>query len=1337
MATLAAAIIVGKEESFELRRLLESIQGPLFDQICVTTTQGDPDVEAVARELATTVSSFTWVNDFSAARNFSFQQATTTHIMWLDSDDVLKSDNYQKLLDLKSKLDDVDMVVMSYAYGHDEADAPTTVLPRERLVRNDQAKVKWHDPIHEYLNMDGGMKIIERRDIFVDHYRIKPFNAERNLSIHKRVWDAGDMSPRQMFYYAKDLLDSNQGEESIPVFEKYLAGPTDFADNKAVACIRMAHFYRDAKSDPETSASYLRKGLMYSTAYAEFPFFLGMYYKESRNDTDTAISYLLQAAGKPLAAGMSMQAEYYEYLPCKQLAFMYYDKGDLDKSLHYCERALKANPKDPHCAHNIEVIKAALAAKGARPPVAPTTRKLMWFVPYFSPVDPSQRIRRLNVHRQMEESSLPSKLVTNYLDVPQTVIDNSISSADVVILSSYTPRDMAIVESARTLGKKSVLDFNEAIMDNEAVMKMIQAVDMVVCCSTKLAELVAPMAKAVTVIPDAIELLLPPGTNHQYIRPDREKPVALYIGMGGNSFLVKDHLRAAIEGAGYVLKVCTEWEDADVKWDLETWPSVMSEADVILCPQRVDVQPAKSNVKVTQAMALGIPVIASKLQSYKEVIRDGWNGYLVTGRDEWGSALTALKNDYKRIQIGMNAAMTVDAYKLPSIVDMWEKAADQLCIGEVKAQDAKTAPSTQLVVQEGVTRETIPILIPVYNGLEYLKQCLSSIQMNTTYPYSIVLSDAGSGEETWSYLRALKGITVIGEQGKRKNFSEACNDAILATSGRFFVILNSDVIVSKGWLEPLVEQMTSGGRIAACGVLSNCDRGWLHGAEGRPQYPMRLHAAGMELVPGMKIDQVTPHLDELDQFMSWSNNQHKGQYVEQPWVAYYATIIARSVVDEAGLLDTNFKNGCEDLDHCRRLALKGYKMGQRLDSFVYHYGGISRSAYEVEGMETYHAEDRTNHEYYARKWSKKRIAIYTGQGWEKWNRNTVDSGMAGSETWAAELAAEFSRMGFDTHLFNDCPVEGEVDRDGVTYHMHNTYPEWSKFLHVDYLILSRTCDPAKIWHLRSGRTSVMIHDVWLSPDASYDTRQWAMQDFGCLSDWHMDFAGRYHKLDSNKLFLTANGVREELYADVVVSTKKNRAVYSSSPDRGLHQLLLMVPKIREVVPDFELDVAYGYHNWESAAKLRNNPNEIAMIEEIKRLTAQPGVNYLGRIDKKTLATRQKEAKLWLYPTWFSETFGITAVEAGMARNAVVTTPFAGLLTTLGDSAIYIKGPANLPVEHWSFTAEYQESFLAETIKLLTDEPYRQACADKVHAKTKGYTWRAAAEGWLKRWGTQP
>ena len=63
--------------------------------------------------------------------------------------------------------------------------------------------------------------------------------------------------------------------------------------------------------------------------------------------------------------------------------------------------------------------------------------------------------------------------------------------------------------------------------------------------------------------------------------------------------------------------------------------------------------------------------------------------------------------------------------------------------------------------------------------------------------------------------------------GCRKNYSEACNAGIKASSSEYFVILNSDVIVSKSWLKNTVKKMKTIPRLAACGVLSNCDRGWL------------------------------------------------------------------------------------------------------------------------------------------------------------------------------------------------------------------------------------------------------------------------------------------------------------------------------------------------------------------------------------------------------------------------------------------------------------------------------------------------------------------------------
>ncbi len=115
-----------------------------------------------------------------------------------------------------------------------------------------------------------------------------------------------------------------------------------------------------------------------------------------------------------------------------------------------------------------------------------------------------------------------------------------------------------------------------------------------------------------------------------------------------------------------------------------------------------------------------------------------------------------------------------------------------------------------------------------------------------------------------------------------------------------------------------------------------------------PTYPMRLKKSNIELVPGMKLEQIKDHVDELYDFMQDSNKNNKGKFVEQEWVAAYCTIFARSAVEEVGYFDTQFKNGCEDLDLCIRLKKSGYRIGQAIDSCVFHFGGVSRFSYESE-----------------------------------------------------------------------------------------------------------------------------------------------------------------------------------------------------------------------------------------------------------------------------------------------------------------------------------------------------------------------------------------------------
>lgn len=498
----------------------------------------------------------------------------------------------------------------------------------------------------------------------------------------------------------------------------------------------------------------------------------------------------------------------------------------------------------------------------------------------------------------------------------------------------------------------------------------------------------------------------------------------------------------------------------------------------------------------------------------------------------------------------------------------------------------------------------------------------------------------------------------------------------------------------------------------------------------------------------MTIDEFGPHVEALNHFMAASNEQHKGVYHSREWVAAYCSLYARCAWEEVGGFDPIYKNGCEDLDHCIRLRRAGYEIGEAFDAFIFHAGGISRGSYQAENRESYRKEDEYNHRVKDAKWGKKKIGIYTGPGWEKWTRETVDAGMGGSETWAAELAAEFSRRGHQVFLFGDCQ-EPHIDRDGVAYIPHQEMEDTLLYDWLDVLICSRTVEPVRKKNLHASQVWVMIHDVFISQDPKvHEKVDWRIKGYAYLSDWHKDFLIQHHGLNPAKMWLTMNGVNSGLYDwrkfmessgyhfnpptgywdfQGLGSPKKNQSVYSSSPDRGLLQLLQILPEIREVVPDFKLLVAYGFHNWESAAKQRNNPQEMAHIAEIKRLMNQPGVEYLGRIDKKTLARHQMQSKVWLYPTWFSETFCITAVENGLAKNAIVSTDLAGLQTTVGKAGILVPWEGQ-------YTEKYLRTFVAHAVQVLLNDQLLPVWANNVYEKAKEYTWQAAADGWERQFG---
>ncbi|ARX81512.1 hypothetical protein SMD44_00910 [Streptomyces alboflavus] len=110
--------------------------------------------------------------------------------------------------------------------------------------------------------------------------------------------------------------------------------------------------------------------------------------------------------------------------------------------------------------------------------------------------------------------------------------------------------------------------------------------------------------------------------------------------------------------------------------DFGHYLTAVEEFDVWVAPYRdIDFNRAKFPTKYLEASMLGIPLIASDIEPYRQVIRHGENGFLVRHEHEWGRYLKRLVDDPGlRRRMGMAARAGASGSILQAINQQWEAA---------------------------------------------------------------------------------------------------------------------------------------------------------------------------------------------------------------------------------------------------------------------------------------------------------------------------------------------------------------------------------------------------------------------------------------------------------------------------------------------------------------------------------------------------------------------------------------------------------------------------------------------------------------------------------------
>ncbi|MCT7949160.1 glycosyltransferase [Ancylothrix sp. C2] len=243
-----------------------------------------------------------------------------------------------------------------------------------------------------------------------------------------------------------------------------------------------------------------------------------------------------------------------------------------------------------------------------------------------------------------------------------------------------------------------------------------------------------------------------------------------------------------------------------------------------------------------------------------------------------------------------------------------------------------SVPETRINQSLTAHTKTADIIVCVHNALDDVKDCLEAVVRYTRMPYSLILVDDGSGEETREYLANFadyQGATLIRNESA-KGYTFAANQGLNKSFSNYAILLNSDTVVTPEWLDRLLACAESDPQIGIVGPLSNSAT-W-------QSIPELFNAAGDDwaenpLPEGMRVA-------EMAQIVA----EYSGRlYPRIPFLNGFCLAIKREVIEQVGYFDeVNFGAGYgEENDYCLRTRKAGWQLAIADDVYVYHHGSRS------------------------------------------------------------------------------------------------------------------------------------------------------------------------------------------------------------------------------------------------------------------------------------------------------------------------------------------------------------------------------------------------------------
>ena len=222
----------------------------------------------------------------------------------------------------------------------------------------------------------------------------------------------------------------------------------------------------------------------------------------------------------------------------------------------------------------------------------------------------------------------------------------------------------------------------------------------------------------------------------------------------------------------------------------------------------------------------------------------------------------------------------------------------------------------------------VSIIIPHWNGIDTLSECLISLFKTRHDSYEVIVVDNASTDGSQSWLKNKYPQVKLIENDKNYGYAGGCNRGALEANGDYLIFLNNDTIQDPDWIQNLEKFMKKDKMIAAVQpkILNYFNKRIFDYAGGSGGYMDRF------CFPFARGRIFSKQEEDIGQY-----NDSKQCF----WSSGTAFMIRKELFFEAGKFDEYFFSHMEEIDLCWRLQAMGFQIWVEPDAVVYHKNALS------------------------------------------------------------------------------------------------------------------------------------------------------------------------------------------------------------------------------------------------------------------------------------------------------------------------------------------------------------------------------------------------------------